>query len=371
MPNPPPVDLAIIGAGPAGCAAAIAAQRGGATTLLIDSGQPAPDAGAAAARDCLGWLSPAALQLCTDLAVAPRRAAWQPFRGMTLRNLELTREARADDPALLGAITDRTMFDAALRAAAVAAGAVLRSAGVRELALGDAAVRLALEDGSTVSAGVVLLTDGPASPAAALARLPSARPATGLTCARATVQTRAAETGLHVVLGGGRAMQLITIVRRGQRAEIALLAREAAAAPAVLLAEFLARAAQARYLEGELTQPPRACVCLAGAALELDTHVGKRCLLAGDAGGFVAALSNEGIYPAMRSGVLAAEAAVRALRSGIVQDEMLSYHAAWRGELADYLRMPSADLALLAPLVFNNAQMATRVARAFLTGAAL
>jgi hypothetical protein len=45
-----------------------------------------------------------------------------------------------------------------------------------------------------------------------------------------------------------------------------------------------------------------------------------------------------------------------------------SFGSAWRRDLADYLRLPNTDLALLMPLVFNNAQMSGRLARAFLLG---
>lgn len=100
----------------------------------------------------------------------------------------------------------------------------------------------------------------------------------------------------------------------------------------------------------------------------METHVGKRCVLIGEAGGFVSAFSNEAIYPCMSSGWTAADAAVRALQAPVLQDELLSFSSAWRAELADYLRLPNTDLALLMPLVFNNPQMSARVARAFLLG---
>ena len=109
-------------------------------------------------------------------------------------------------------------------------------------------------------------------------------------------------------------------------------------------------------------------MCPGGAALDMDTHVGKRCLLIGDAGGFAAAFSNETVYPAMRSGWIAAETALRALHAPVLQDELASFSVAWRTDMADYLRMPNTDLSLLVPLVFNNEQMSRRVARAFLLG---
>jgi len=70
----------------------------------------------------------------------------------------------------------------------------------------------------------------------------------------------------------------------------------------------------------------------------------------------------------MRSGWKAAEAADRALKAPVLQDELHSFSSAWRRDLADYLRLPNTDLALLMPLVFNNSQMSGRLARAFLLG---
>jgi flavin-dependent dehydrogenase len=102
--------------------------------------------------------------------------------------------------------------------------------------------------------------------------------------------------------------------------------------------------------------------------LELELHVGKRCLVVGDAGGFLASFSHEGLYPAIRSGQLAVEAVVRALEADVLQDELATFGAAWRAELAAYLQMPNTDLGLLLPMVFGNAEVSRRVARAFLLG---
>jgi flavin-dependent dehydrogenase len=58
------------------------------------------------------------------------------------------------------------------------------------------------------------------------------------------------------------------------------------------------------------------------------TH-GDRVLLAGDAGGFVNALTAEGIYYAMVSGELAARA--------VMQGQLSSYERAWKREIGDEL----------------------------------
>ncbi len=67
-----------------------------------------------------------------------------------------------------------------------------------------------------------------------------------------------------------------------------------------------------------------------------------RVLLAGDAGGFVNALTAEGIYYAMVSGELAARAAidaVLAIRAGnFASAQLRRYEAAWKHEIGDELR---------------------------------
>jgi geranylgeranyl reductase family protein len=63
-----------------------------------------------------------------------------------------------------------------------------------------------------------------------------------------------------------------------------------------------------------------------------------RTMLAGDAGGFVNALTAEGIYYAMVSGELAARTAVEAIRSGDFENPQLrGYQRAWKQEIGDEL----------------------------------
>jgi geranylgeranyl reductase family protein len=63
-----------------------------------------------------------------------------------------------------------------------------------------------------------------------------------------------------------------------------------------------------------------------------------RVVLAGDAGGFVNALTAEGIYYAMVSGELAARAAIDAMRAGNFASAQLGgYEAAWKREIGDEL----------------------------------
>ena len=63
-----------------------------------------------------------------------------------------------------------------------------------------------------------------------------------------------------------------------------------------------------------------------------------RALLAGDAGGFVNALTAEGIYYAMVSGELAARTAMDAIRAGnFASVQLRGYEAVWKREIGDEL----------------------------------
>ena len=118
----------------------------------------------------------------------------------------------------------------------------------------------------------------------------------------------------------------------------------------------------AQATRAELVRSP------ASLALDLDTHVGKHALVFGDAGGFVSAASNEGIFPAMWSAQIASEVLVAALSSPQSQDELMGFDAAWRMKMADYLRSPNTDHQFLLPLIFSNQPMADRMGAAFFSG---
>ncbi len=106
----------------------------------------------------------------------------------------------------------------------------------------------------------------------------------------------------------------------------------------------------------------------AGAALEMEAHVAKRCLLIGCAGGFATAISGETLYPGMWSAQVAAQVVDEALASDNPQDQLGQFEALWRTTMGEYLRMPNTDIQFLLPLVFANQQMADKMAAAFFAG---
>ncbi|MFH1416670.1 MAG: FAD-dependent oxidoreductase [Planctomycetota bacterium] len=105
-----------------------------------------------------------------------------------------------------------------------------------------------------------------------------------------------------------------------------------------------------------------------GVALDTETHVAKHCLSIGDAGGYVCALSQEGLYPSLWSAKLAVDVCETALQNAHPQDALIEFDARWRQEMVDYLRLPNADLRFLLPLIFTNDRMAKKLAHSFLLG---
>jgi len=106
----------------------------------------------------------------------------------------------------------------------------------------------------------------------------------------------------------------------------------------------------------------------AGVALELETHVAKRCLLVGTAGGFAESITGQTLYPGVRSAMMAADIAASALAKPRVQEELMRFKTAWRKTLADYLRPPNTSLQMLLPLLFVNRQIVPKFTKALLLG---
>jgi flavin-dependent dehydrogenase len=325
------------------------------------------------------WVAPAGVGLCETLGLDARSAGAAAFHGVRLFSWDFKRSAKVEDAALCGWVAARKRFDGALRARARAAGARMqRGIADGSVILGEDRVSVELADDKAVGR-LLIAADGLDSPTARAAHLspagrlpvlptcwcatwPEARPGASASSAR----SKHASAGLDVLVGPGRTTRTAVMIRDGGVSVAMLAASQAGDAQADFRA--LLRAAHA----AELAPDPEAARIAssrspAGVALDVESHVGKRCLVVGEAGGFVAAFSNESLYPAMMSGVVAAETAARALQAPVLQDELASFGAAWRTKMADYLRLPNTDLSLM-PTMLGNPRIAQRLARAFLLG---
>ena len=129
--------------------------------------------------------------------------------------------------------------------------------------------------------------------------------------------------------------------------------------------------AQAAIIHVDLSRQAAAASVMmnpTAVALAMDTHVAKHTLIVGDAGGFVAAASGEGVYAAMWSARIACQVICKALDAESPQDVLMEFDTAWRTTMADYLRAPTTDSQFILPLIFTNQPMADRMAAAFFAG---
>jgi electron-transferring-flavoprotein dehydrogenase len=165
------VDVAIVGGGPAGTAAARTAAEGGAETILIEKGVPRAD------RDTLGPDSTDAAGFLDfwegiadeDPAEWPDEIIHQPLTGAEFNgpseSVTLTDTGLDSSYPYFGFTFDRRKFDDWQRSRAESAGATYRvGTGVRSVAPKEAASDthdLSLSDGSVLHSESLVLADGP------------------------------------------------------------------------------------------------------------------------------------------------------------------------------------------------------------------
>jgi geranylgeranyl reductase family protein len=144
-------DVAIVGAGPAGSAAALAAVRAGARVLLLDRHDFPRD------KTCGDGIAPQALAVLAGLGVPDVADGYAQVPALRLTGPSGASAARRLPVA--AHVIPRAVFDARLVAAAVAAGATLRRHTVRRVTVRAASVLLDDE----IEARVVIGADGASS----------------------------------------------------------------------------------------------------------------------------------------------------------------------------------------------------------------
>lgn len=315
-------DVVVVGAGPAGSAAALAARRAGASVLLLDRSDFPRD------KACGDGIAAHALDVLDELGVTDAVAGYAPLPALRLVGPGGGTVARAlPRPAYT---VPRKVFDARLVAAAVAAGARLRRHAVRHVEVRDD--RVVLDGG--LAARAVVGADGAGS---VLRRALGHRPNPDRHLALAIRGYAPAPTGppeqLIVTsaprwpayawsfpIGNGRAN-----VGYGE----------------VLRGEPLSRAHLVDRLGTLLPGTDPATVTdLRAHHLPLSTHrpaPGQgRLVLAGDALSLINPFTGEGIFYALLSGALAGAAA-----AGSPEQAARRYAATLRRRLGTHLRHSS------------------------------
>ncbi|MFE9688840.1 geranylgeranyl reductase family protein [Micromonospora sp. NPDC005806] len=315
-------DVIVVGAGPAGSAAALAARRGGARVLLLDRHDFPRD------KACGDGIAAHTLDVLAELGVTGAVDGYAPVPALRLVGPGGDEVARAlPRPAYT---VPRTVFDARLVAAAVAAGAELRRHAVRRVELRDDRVVL---DGE-LAGRTVVGADG----AGSLVRRALGHPV------NPDGHLALAIRGYAPALPGPPEQRIVTSSRGWPAYAWSFPIGDGRANVGygeVLRGEPLSRAHLLDRLAALLPGTDPATVTeLRAHHLPLSTHrpaPGQgRVVLAGDALSLINPFTGEGIFYALRSGALAGAAA-----AGSPAQAARRYADTFRRRLGTHLRHSS------------------------------
>ena len=154
-------DVLVVGAGPAGCAAALTAQRLGLDVLVIDKAIFPRD------KCCGDGLTTLALRELEQLGFKPNISSWVNVEDVFLRS-PAGREIRLSLPNGQGqyaAVVKRMELDAELvRLIANSGVQVQQGLAFDQIEINSRGAQVSLQDGNTVSASNVIAADGMWSP---------------------------------------------------------------------------------------------------------------------------------------------------------------------------------------------------------------
>jgi len=347
-------DVIVAGAGPAGAVAGRTLAAAGLSTLLIDRAafpRNKPCGGGISARALtrFPWLEPA----LADIDV--HRISRLYLEGPDRTSLNLT----TADPSVL--LIRRVEFDHALVRAAAAAGARLESGfEIMQVEMTDDAVTLQARDGRCVSAPFVVAADGVHSVIAKRTGVNTRWPRTHLAIDMMEETPNAilrpsrpdvlwvayAYNGLD---GYAYVFPKTAHVNVGIGCLLSHFDQQVETAPYALQEQFVSSLTERGVLHGRSDRQSFTPFLIpVGGPLPRAWH--GRILFAGDAGGFVNAITAEGIYYAMASGELAGRALAAHHGRQAPNAVGHAYEHAWRSEFGAEL----ADAVLIQRHAFGS-----------------
>lgn len=370
--EPEPADVAVVGRGMAAVTAAALLARAGRRVLrIVDAGSEARTAGPA-------WVNLAVDRVLDKLGGAASDWPGEPVGAVAFHLADSRKHQEVEtDPAAARLIDIGAWSERLARAAPPGGVTVAPGESVDAIRPQEQHVRIQAGGGREWRAAVLIAADGVAAASEALlggARRPDspARVAVQLDWS-ADKASKLTPGVLHFGLGGDRGATLSMFWAAGGRETATAYGADEAAARATL-DRVLAMMRELWAVRVPAGAAPDSAACwsvAAGHAMELESHVGKRTLVIGEAGGFVSATTCEAVYPGMWSAEIAADVINAALGDSHPQDSLRHFDTQWRTTMAGYLSPPNSDLRFLLPLVFSNKQMAQRLANSYLRGEAL
>lgn len=365
MSNICDADVIVAGAGPAGATAALRLARAGLRVLMVER-DPLPRQ-----KPCGGGISTRVLSRFPWLTESLHRIPTHPVSSLYLEGPSgLSFRMQSRGPTIL--MIRRIEFDYLLATLAVEAGAeLLAPSAIAQARQDPDGVTLRTRDGRELRARMVIAADGVNSVIARRLGMNPGWPAAKLALdmmEETPVETlRAAEPDtLSVFYGYGGAHGYAYIFPKREHVNVGIgyllpyFKAQVDLTPYDLQQRFVGELRARGLLTGE-SQRSHFTPFLIPIGGPLRNTAEGRVLLAGDAGGFVNGFSAEGIYYAMVTGDLAADAILASRRETELSPARArrAYVRAWRHEIGAELR----DSVLIQQYLFRSPARMDRVVR--------
>ena len=366
-------DIAVFGGTPAGLAAGYWLAKNGLSVVLVDwasEGDESP----------LSDWAPASLFALDGMpkSLAGKCSA-TPFRSVRYHNVDFTRHAEHRGRPVLGHFLNPAKLRKAMAAEARKAGVSLRKVKtIPQIELQENGVTLS---GACRSKARLLLYVG-GSASAAFGHLslhgggsfPSQLKVAGLDIPLTPAVAKAITDKSLNVIETPKRSDLGMYFVAGNTLHARVMSESAGKGPGVGELSALISGLRDAGLLPERLSLGKAAGALwrpqAGVAMEMNSHAAKRCLLAGSAGGFAAAVTGQTLYPSVHSAILAARCAAEVLGGdeAKIQERLGKFKTSWRKAIGQYLSPPDASLQMLVPLLFANKRVVPRFTMSLLNG---